>query len=126
MLVRLWDHELGLFDLQGGTLEINSNDIYFIIGLSYRGAAINLGGTSRGGDPLSVQDYVNTYCFPGTHKSRTQILIAQITKFPLKFLVSTVFRVVGSSTLHLATWTHMRIAVECLEVWSLNGVWDWS
>ena len=63
---------------------------------------MKLGGIGCGGDPLSVQDYVNTYCFPGTHKSGTQIPIAQITSFPLKVLVTTVVRVAGSSTLHLA------------------------
>ena len=96
-------------------------DIYFITRLSHRGVLVNLGGTGCGGDPLSVQDYVNTYSFLGTHKSRTHILIAQITIFPLKVLVRTIVRVVGSSTLHLATVTHMHIAVECL--WGV--MYDW-
>ena len=113
-LVRLWDHELGMFDLQGETLDITAEDIYFVTGLFNRVESLNLGGTGRGGDLLSVQDYVNTYCLPDTQKSGTQIPTAQITSFPLKVLVSTVVRVVGSSALPLATWTHMCIAVECL------------
>ena len=53
-MINYWDHDLGMFDLQGETLEITSKDIYFIVGLSWRGAPVNLEGTDRGGDPLSV------------------------------------------------------------------------
>ena len=33
-MVNYWDHELGMFNLQGETLEITIEDIYFITGLS--------------------------------------------------------------------------------------------
>ena len=45
-LVHLWDHELGMFDLQGETLDLTAKDIYFITGLSHRGALVNMEGTS--------------------------------------------------------------------------------
>ena len=32
-LINYWDHDLGMFDLQGESLEITSEDIYFIVGL---------------------------------------------------------------------------------------------
>ena len=41
------------------------------MGVSRWGAPINLEGTYRGGDFLSVQDYINTYCMPGTQKMGT-------------------------------------------------------
>ena len=44
-LINYWDHDLGMFDLQGESLEITSEDVYFIAGLSRRGAPINLEGT---------------------------------------------------------------------------------
>ena len=65
-LINYWDHDLGLFDLQGDILEITVEDIYFIIGLSCRGIPVNLEGTGRGGDPMSVQDYSDTYFPLGT------------------------------------------------------------
>ena len=65
-----------MFDLQGKTLEINVEDIYFVTSLSHRGALVNLSGTEHGGDPLGIQYYVNTYCLPGTQKSGTQLSIA--------------------------------------------------
>ena len=33
-LINYWDHDLGMFDLQGESLEITSEDVYFIVGLS--------------------------------------------------------------------------------------------
>ena len=33
-MINYWDHDLGMFDLQGETSEITSKDIYFIVGLS--------------------------------------------------------------------------------------------
>ena len=65
-MINYWDHDLGMFDLQGETLEITTEDIYFITGLSRRGAPVKLEGTDRGGDPLSVQNYIDVYCTPGT------------------------------------------------------------
>ena len=53
-LINYWDDDLGMFDLQGKSLEITFEDVYFIAGLSRRGARVNLEGTDRGGDPLSV------------------------------------------------------------------------
>ena len=53
-LINYWDHDLGMFDLQGEFLEVTLKDVYFIFGLSQRGAPVNLEGTGRGGDLLSV------------------------------------------------------------------------
>ena len=33
-MVNYWDHEMGMFNLQGETLELTVEDIYFITGLS--------------------------------------------------------------------------------------------
>ena len=74
---------MGAFDLQGEILEITLEDIYFIFGLSRRGAPVNLEGTGRGGDILSVQNYIDTYYTPDTQKRVTCIPIAHIHIFPL-------------------------------------------
>ena len=52
--INYWDHDLGAFDLQGEIMEIALEDIYLIAGMSRRGTPINLEGTNRGGDLLSV------------------------------------------------------------------------
>ena len=33
-MINYWDHDLDMFDLQGNFLEITSEDVYFISGLS--------------------------------------------------------------------------------------------
>ena len=85
---------------------------------------VNLEGTGRGDDPMSVQDYVDTYCALGSQKVGSCIPIVHITNLSLQVMVSTIVRVVGSSSLHLATWNQMRIVVECLQgiifYWSLG------
>ena len=114
-LISYWDHELGVFDLQGETLKITIEEIYFIRGLSRRGTHINIEGTGRGGDPMSVHDYIDTYYPPCAQKKGTCIPISQITSFPLEVMVSMVVRIVSSSSLHLTTLTQMRIGVECMQ-----------
>ena len=110
-----------MFDLQGETLEINSEDIYFIAGLSRQGALVNLEGTGRVGDPISVQNYIDVFCTPGTQKRGSCIPITHIRDLPLQVLVSTIVRVAGSSSLHLATQNQMRLAVDYM-----HGVlYDW-
>ena len=65
-LISYWDHDLGLFDLQGEILEITIEEIYFITVISCRGMPVNLEGTGRGGETMSVQYYIDTYCPLGT------------------------------------------------------------
>ena len=67
--------------------------IYLIIGLSHRDMPVNLEGTGRGDDPMSVQDYIDTYFPPGTQKKGTCVPIAHITSFPLQVMVSTVVKI---------------------------------
>ena len=82
-LINYWDHDLGMFDLQGESLEINSEDVYFIAGLSRWEALVIVEGTSRGGDPLSVQNYIDIYCTLGTQKRGRYIPIVHICDLPL-------------------------------------------
>ena len=89
-LINYWDHDLGMFDLQGEVLEITSKDVYFISGLSRRRAPENLEGTGRGGDPLSVQNYIDIYYEPSTQKRGSYIPIVHIRNFSLQVLASTI------------------------------------
>ena len=110
-----------MFNLQGETLELTVEDIYFITGLSQRGAPVNLEGTGRGGDPLSVQNYVDMFCIPGTQKKGRSVLIADIQDFTLQVLASTIVRLAGSSGLHMATRNQMRAVVDCFR----GALYDW-
>ena len=74
---------------------------------------MNLEGPGRGGDPLSVQNYVDMFCTPGTQKRGNSVMIADIQDFTLQVLASTIVRLAGSSGLHMATRNQMRVAVDC-------------
>ena len=82
---------------------------------------MNLEGTSRGHDPLSVQNYIDIYCEPGTQKRGSFIPIVHIRNFPLQVLTSTIVRVAGSSSLHLATRNQMRLVVDGMQ----GALYDW-
>ena len=95
-LISYWDHDLGAFDIQGEILEITLDNLYFIVGLSRRGIPMNLEVNSRGGDPMSVQDYVDTYCMPENQKKGSCIPIVHLVNFPLQIVVITIVRVAES------------------------------
>ena len=60
-LISYWDHNLGDFDLQGEILEVIVEDMYFIIGFSYKGMSMNLEGICNSGDLMSVKVYFEDY-----------------------------------------------------------------
>ena len=82
---------------------------------------MKLEGTGRGGDPLSVQNYVDVFCILGTQKKGSSILIADIQDLTLQVLARTIVRLSGSAGLHMATRTQMRVAVDCFR----GTLFDW-
>ena len=82
---------------------------------------MKLEGTGRGGDPLSVQNYVDMFCTPSTQKRGSGVIIADIQDFTLQVLASTIVRLSGSSGLHMATRNQMRVAVDCFR----GALYDW-
>lgn len=62
MLINYWDLEEDAFMIDKIPLCIEVEDIYFIIGLSWRGELVNFQGKAQGS--LSVDDYIRIYC-PG-------------------------------------------------------------
>ena len=82
---------------------------------------MNLEGTDRGDDLLSVHNYIDIYYEPGTQKRGSCIPIVHIHSLPLQVLMSTIVRVAGSSSLHLTTRNQMRLVVDCLQ----GALYDW-
>ena len=76
---------------------------------------MNFEGTGRGGDPLSVHNYIDIYCEPVTQKRGGYIPIVHIHNFPLQVLMSTILKVAGSSSLHLTTHNQMRLTMDCIQ-----------
>ena len=72
MLVDYWDPDSESFQIDGMSLTIEVEDIYFITGLSQWGEVVNLrshGGT-RGS--LTIDEYIAVYYYPDTEKVGSQ------------------------------------------------------
>ena len=82
---------------------------------------MNLEGTGRGGDPLSVQNYLYVFCTLGTQKRGSCVPVVHIRDSTLQVLASTIVRISGSSSLHLATRNQMRLVVDCF----CGVLYDW-
>ena len=65
LLVYYWDPESETFQIDGMSLSIEVEDIYFITGLSRKGEVAKL--RSHGlGDKLTIEDYIDLYSIPDT------------------------------------------------------------
>ena len=85
-------------------------DIYFLIGLSRRGAPISLIG-SRGGE-ITTRELIDWHCVPGTGTSGKKIPIRVVTDRALWIVLFTMERVAGSQGVHKDSREHMLYALE--------------
>ena len=110
MLVNYWDPDSDSFRIDGMSLTIEVEDIYFITGLSRRGEVVNL--RSQGG--LTIDEYVVVYCYPNTEKVGSQVPTNAIQVLGLKAILLTLARIAGLVSLHQASRALMYYAVECM------------
>ena len=61
MLVDYWDPESESFHIDGISLTIEVEDIYFITGLSRRGEVVNLRSRGGPGGGLTINEYITVY-----------------------------------------------------------------
>ena len=99
MLVDYWDHELESFQIDGMSLTIEVEDIYFITGLSRWGEVVNLCSRGPGGG-LTIDEYIAMYYYLDTEKVGIQILTNSIQVLGLKAILLTLGRIVGLASLH--------------------------
>ena len=77
----MWNPEQQHFEVGAHILIVEVEDIYFLTGLSRRGAPISLTG-SRGGD-ITTQDLIDRHCIPGMRTSGKKIPIKVVMDGPL-------------------------------------------
>ena len=99
-------------------LTIDVEDIYFLTGLSRRGDAVQLTGTWA--SDRTVEDMVAWYCIASSCPSRGKILIRYVVICPLRTILLTITRVVGSQAPHTATQTQMLYAEDCMSPMVFN------
>jgi hypothetical protein len=88
-LVNMWDPERKHFVVRDQVLTLEMEDMYFLTGLSHRGATMVLVGGKRGGAER-VDDYVTHYCHPGTHKRNNKMSIGQVMDLTLCTILFTI------------------------------------
>lgn len=131
-LVRMWDLDKNNFWIGVHTLTINVEDIYFLIGLSKKGAQVSLFGSKASGE--TIGDFIVKYSYVGTRKRSGNIPIKNVRDVPLKTIIFIITCISESVTLHLATKAQIQYALECMEPiifnwcegsWSTWNINDW-
>ena len=101
-------------------LTVEVEDIYFLTGLSRRGAPISLTG-SCGGD-ITTRELIDRHCAPGTGTSRKNIPIKVVTDRALWTILFTMQRVARSQGVHQASRAHILYAIEAMAPTVFNWV----
>ena len=113
MLVDYWDPDSESFQIDGMSLTIEVEDIYFITGISRWGEVVNLHSRGHGGG-LTIDEYIVVYYYPDMEKVESQIPTKSIHVLGLKAILLTLGRIACLASLHQASWPLMFYAVECM------------
>jgi len=108
-LVDRWNIQDQCFIIDGHQLEIELEDIYFLIGFPKRGERLSLFRTRPGGQ--SIDSLQLEFCNDQTKDKG--IDIKTISHPELKVISFIVTKLCGSTTLHVATRSKIQMAAEC-------------
>ena len=82
---------------------------------------VNLRSHGPGGG-LTIDDYIDVYCFLEMKKVGSQILTNSIQILGLKAILSALGRIAGLASMHQALQQMMFYAMECMQ----PTMYDWS
>jgi hypothetical protein len=119
-LIDYWHPDVETFMLEGQSLTLMIEDIYFLTSLSRRGEPVNFCTFPPG--PHNIAELIGLHCEVGTDKVGTEVSINKISNLSLKVIVLLIGWITGSAALHQASWVHMHCAVQCLNA----HMFDWS
>ena len=114
MLVNYWDPNSESFRIDGMSLTIEVEDIYFITGLSRRGELVKLHSRGGPGGGLTIDEYIAMYCYPDIKKVGSQVPTNAIQVLGLKAILLTLGRIEGLASLQQALRLLMFYVVECM------------
>lgn len=101
-LIHTWNPDLQVFRIGNHILEIEVEDIYFITGLSKRGALVVMSG-QRSDVEHTMDYYIHRHCVAGTKKKGGRASILAVTNMVLRTILFTVTRAFGSLGAHAKT-----------------------
>lgn len=118
-MVSMWDSDSQRFMVGAQALDIEVDDIYFLIVLSRQGESVYF--SDRGGGRESVDSYVSDLCVEGTHKQGRKLPIQHVIDIPLKTILFIVTWLAGNTSAHLASKSQILISLR-----ATDGVdFDW-
>ena len=81
-------------------LSLDIEDIYFLMGLSHRGAHVTLTGGRGGG--LTMREYICRHCEPKAERRKGKVAIKGFQDLTLRTIPFTIVCMVGSVSLHMS------------------------
>jgi len=101
-LIGLWYDVEHAFRIGPQLLKIKLDDVYFLIGLSRRGAPILFPG---------IEVYVADHCIPGSRLVEERIVIKDVRDLALRSILFSITNLEGSTSAHLASKSQMSYAL---------------
>jgi hypothetical protein len=117
----MWDAKKQVFHVGVHVLSLDIEDIYFLMGLSRRGAHVTLIGGRGGGLPMS--EYIHRHCEPDAERSKGKVAIRDVQDLNLNTILFTIAWMARSTSLHMALQSYFQYAIECMEPQVFNW-WD--
>ena len=111
-LIDYWHPDAEAFILEGQSLTLTTEEMYFLTGLSRRGEPVNLRAFPP--RPHNIVELIGMYCEAETDKVGSQVSIHKIINLSLKVIVLLIGRTTRFVPLHQASRAHMHCAVQCL------------
>ena len=118
-MVAMWEPDSQHFLVGDQYLEIETDDIYFLTGLSHRGEPVEFGGRGGGGGPM--ESYIRDLCTDRTRRQGGKLPIQHVTDIPLRTILYTMTRIIGSTSAHLVSKSHVMLSIRAIE----GVVFDW-
>jgi hypothetical protein len=119
-MIGLWNIAKKVFQMGTQLLNIELEDVYFITGLSKRGAPIVL--TVQWVLPAPMDEYLANHCVPGARLVGGRIAIKDIRDLYLRSIMFSITSIVGSMSAHLVSISQVAYGLQCLE----PTLFNWS
>lgn len=117
-IIQRWDEHEQVFRIVDHELAIDRDDIYFLTGLSCRGAQANL--TWGRPDPRSTLELVQSYYIPESGLVSNKVPIERIRSRSMRSILWLIVWLVGSKSPHIATKAQLFLAVDCVQPQMFN------
>ena len=118
-MVAMWEPDSQHFLVGDQLLDIEIDNIYFLIELSRRGEWVESSGCGGGGE--LVDSYIRDLCIEGTRRQGRTLPIQHMTNIPLRTILYTVTRIAGSTSTHLASKSQVLTSIRATK----EVVFDW-